>query len=106
MTQIEVLKDSYILIMHMVGFGVFLFEKKLTVLLKGRQYSFDMVAKGFSTLPLVEQSTGYLLSNFDLLFNTMSNQVACFDQDRRQFGSDPGVYVCSTDMVFFPASSG
>jgi fucokinase len=93
MTQVEVLKDAYILIMHM-----------------GRQYPFDVSSKAFSTMPLQEQDSNNLLTNFDLLYNFMTYQMACFsesvDVGTSAALSDPGIYVCSTDMIFFPNTSG
>lgn len=67
----------------------------------GRQYPFDLVSKGFCTLPIKDPDTFYLKSNFDLLFNMMTFQIANFQDGH--FNSDPGVYICSSDMIFnFP----
>ncbi|CAF0975030.1 unnamed protein product [Brachionus calyciflorus] len=81
LTVIDELKDKYILIMHM-----------------GRQYPFDLISKGFCTLPIQNQETNDLLNNFDLLYNTITYQIANFENET--FKSDPGIYVCSTDMIF------
>ena len=74
----------------------------------GRQYPFDVASKAFSTLPLQHDTTNNLLTNFDLLYNFMTYQLACFDPTNENFGaqSDPGIYVCSTDMIFFPNANG
>ena len=87
LTVVDVLKDTYLLIMHM-----------------GRQYPFDLISKGFCTLPIQDSDTNNLLTNFDLLYNTMTFQIANFENDK--FASDPGIYVCSTDMIFIMPSKG
>ena len=89
MTQIEVLENAHILIMHM-----------------GRHYPFDVSSKAFSTLPLQNKATNNILTNFDLLYKFMTYQMACFSKNNGNAQSDPGIYVCSTDMIFLPSQSG
>ena len=71
MTQIEVLRDCYILICHM-----------------GRSYPFDIIGKAFATLPYQDEVTCNMLTNFDLIYNTMTNKVTGLNKDKPH--SDPG----------------
>ena len=87
MTQIEVIKDSYILVCHM-----------------GRSYPFDLIGKAFATLPFQDEQSFNMLTNFDLIYQTMSKQITGLDSDKPH--SDPGVYVCSTDMLFLLPQNG
>ena len=68
---------------------------------KGRQYPFDIVGKAFCTLPFQDASSHTLLTNFDLLYSTMSDKIACLSASDAEERSDPGIYVCSTDMIIF-----
>lgn len=70
----------------------------------GRQYPFDLVSKGFCTFPLKDNENNCLMSNFDLIFNTMTYQIANYQNGC--FNSDPGVYICSSDMVFYLPKNG
>ena len=63
----------------------------------GRYYPFDLVGKAFSTLPFQEKQTNRLLTNFDLSYETMTRNVIGFGGEQQ---SPPGVYVCSTDIIF------
>ena len=45
-----------------------------------------------------------MTSNFDILYNLMTYKVAGFDKDVAH--SDPGIYVCSTDMVYLLPEKG
>ena len=72
--NVEVLKNSFVLILHM-----------------GRQYPFDIAGKAFSMLPIRNSSTEQLMTNFELLYDLITNKIAK--------NSDPGVYICSTDMT-------
>ena len=76
--NVEVLKDSYILIFHM-----------------GRLYPFDIAGKAFSMLPIRNSTTDLLMTNFEILYDLMTNKIAS--------NSDPGVYICSTDMTLITA---
>lgn len=71
---------------------------------KGRQYPFDVCSKGFCTLPVQDKSTRCPLTNFDMLFHTMSYQIARYEEGG--FKSDPGVYICSSDIIFLLPHSG
>lgn len=68
------LRNEYVLIIHM-----------------GRSYPFDLVGRAFNTLPYEDANNNTYLTNFDLLFNFINQNVAQH--------SDPGFYVCSTDMI-------
>jgi hypothetical protein len=50
-------------------------------------------------LPFQSVENNNLITNFDLVFNFMTNQVAGLKNDLPE--SDPGVYVCSTDMILY-----
>ena len=63
-----------------------------------------MCGKAFSTLPFQDKNTNNLLSNFDILYNLMTNQVAGFNDIGGH--SDPGIYVCSTDMIYILPETG
>ncbi len=86
MTQIEVIKNNYILIMHM-----------------GRKYPFDVIGKAFATLPFQDDDYN-LQTNFDILYKILNSQIAGLDKSVPH--SEPGVYVCSTDMIFKIPKSG
>jgi hypothetical protein len=73
MTQIEVIKNSYILIMHM-----------------GRSYPFDLIGKAFATLPFQDEDNYNLLTNFDLIYQTMTNQITGLNSHKAH--SDPGKF--------------
>jgi len=78
---------------------------KLIKTIKGRQYPFDIVGKAFTTLPFQDNQTNHLLTNFDLIYDCSTHRVAGLTRcDSAR--SDPGVYVCCTDMLFFLASKG
>ena len=72
MTQIEAIKDSYILICHM-----------------GRSYQFDIIGKAFATLPFQDENYS-LLTNFDIIYQTMTNQIAGLGGASDKPHSDPG----------------
>jgi fucokinase len=86
MTQIEVIKGNYILIMHM-----------------GRKYPFDVIGKAFASLPFQDDDYN-LQTNFDLMYKIMQSQIAGLDKATPH--SEPGVYVCSTDMIFMIPETG
>jgi fucokinase len=57
----------------------------------GRLYPFDMVGRAFNTLPFEDAKTNTYLTNFDLLFDFITRKIAQY--------SDPGFYICSSDMI-------
>lgn len=54
----------------------------------GRSYPFDISGKAFATLPFQDEQTCNMLTNFDLIYNTMTNQVTGLNKDKPH--SDPG----------------
>ena len=87
----ELLANKYILIMQM-----------------GPNYPFDMIGKAFATLPLQDENYN-LLTNFDLYYKMMTHQIAGLDDDLMRGlppHSDPGVYVCSTDVLVMIPKNG
>ncbi|CAK8672641.1 L-fucose kinase-like [Clavelina lepadiformis] len=79
----DVLSDAKILIIHM-----------------GRYFPYDPCGRSFVCLPLVPENGELedLVTNFDCLFYTITKQLAN--------GSPPGLWVCSSDMLFqMPDSS-
>ena len=65
--------------------------------MKGRSYPFDVIGKAFASLPFQDDNYN-LQTNFDLLYKMLTFQIAGLDKDVPH--SDPGVYVCSTDIIF------
>ena len=72
--------------------------------MKGRQYPFDVTGKAFSSLPFQDKNNNNLLTNFDILYDLITYQVAGFSKSGAH--SDPGIYVCSTDMIYLLARTG
>ena len=85
--------------MHMVWIFPY-FNKQPNIFkkiyLKGRQYPFDVTGKAFSSLPFQDKNNNNLLTNFDILYDLITYQVAGFSKSGAH--SDPGIYVCSTGI--------
>ena len=73
-------------------------------ILKGRSYPFDLVGKAFCTLPFQDKLSCNLITNFDILYNLMTENVCGLNKETNH--SDPGVYICSTDMLFLLPKDG
>ena len=54
----------------------------------GRSYPFDIIGKAFATLPFQDANTFNMLTNFDLIYKIMTNQIAGLDNQTPS--SDPG----------------
>jgi hypothetical protein len=69
-------------------------------IMQGRYYQFDLIGKAFGTLPLQDSETNNLLTSFDLYYSLMSKNIAGFNLNSVTARSSPGVYICSTDVLF------
>ena len=70
----DVLRDSKILLVHM-----------------GRHFIFDSCGRAFTCLPYSNESSVGLVTNFDLLLHTVTENIA--------INSHSGLWVCSSDMM-------